>query len=303
MARAVPVQVSVQQGFGPLDQLVLELFQVLQDGTVQRELGAFTVAAGVAEVPDEPLPDPALRWAVRITDAALSVPVYRSGPLGGLPGRGRVRPLDTRIRLHRGGGHLGLDAPDGAPQALIDHVRDHLPRHVSMRGLDMEADAAGRYALTFEGRYVPLPGASVAFAWRRAFGIAPGLDPGRPRRLAVAWPQGAPGGAVPSFLRPVVRALDDVLRAGVEAQMTAMGFHIGHLMLFAAGVTDLTPQTVSLTSIRLAQEGQEVGASIALTAGAVTGGVRAFEPAAPLAGDLSPSRPPGPGGRTPATPR
>jgi hypothetical protein len=77
----------------------------------------------------------------------------------------------------------------------------------------------------------------------------------------------------------VVRALDDVLRAGVEAQMTAMGFHIAHLMLFAVGIADLTPQTVSLDSIRLAQTGQEVGATVALTAGAVTGGVRAFDPA------------------------
>lgn len=49
----------------------------------------------------------------------------------------------------------------------------------------------------------------------------------------------------------------------------------------AAGVTDFTPQTVSMTSIALAPEGAEVGCRVVLTAGALTGGI-VFEPFPPL---------------------
>ena len=69
------------------------------------------------------------------------------------------------------------------------------------------------------------------------------------------------------------------LAAGVEAQMSAMAFHIGFLMLLAEGVTDLTPQTVSLTAIRISPRGDEVDAGVSLVSGAVTGGIRVFDPA------------------------
>jgi hypothetical protein len=45
--------------------------------------------------------------------------------------------------------------------------------------------------------------------------------------------------------------------------MSAMAFHIGFLMLLAEGVTDLTPQTVSLTSIGIRESGTEVDATVA----------------------------------------
>ncbi len=274
----IPVQATAAQGFPPLDALALDLMQVTQDGNVAKELGRFPVTAGAAEVPDVPLADPALRWAIRIVDTALSVPVYRSGPLGFLPGGPRSHIFGDTIRIHRGGGHLGLDAPDGAPQALIDFVRDNLPDTFQFRGLDMAADAQGRYQLTLEGRYAPLPIATVNIAYRRAFGIAPGLDAGRPRRVAVAWPQGPPGVSGPPVLLPLLQELDQVLAGGVEAQMSAMAFHIGWLMLLAEGVTDLTPATVSLTAIQLAQTGTEVGAGVSLVSGAVNGGIRVFDP-------------------------
>ena len=60
--------------------------------------------------------------------------------------------------------------------------------------------------------------------------------------------------------------------------MSAMAFHIGWLMLLAGGITDLTPQTVSLTSIQLAQTSTEVGATVSLVSGAVAGGIRVFDP-------------------------
>jgi hypothetical protein len=277
MAVRIPVQATSSPGFPALDALALDLMQVTQDGAVAKELGRFPVVAGVAEVPDLPPADPALRWAIRIVDTALAVPVYRSGPLGVLPGGPRSQIFGDRIRIHRGGGNLGLDAPDGAPQVLVDFVRDNLPHGFAMRGLDPGADAQGRYLLTFRGRYRPLPVVDVVLEYRRAFAIAPGLDAGRPRRVAVAWPQG-PGTSVPAALRPAIEELDRVLAAGVEAQMSAMAFHIGFLMLVAAGVTDLTPQTVSLTAIRITPRGGEVDASVSLVAGAVAGGVRVFDP-------------------------
>jgi hypothetical protein len=208
-------------------------------------------------------------------DTALAVPVYRSGPLGFLPGGPRSHIFGDRIRLHRGGGNLGLDSPDGAPQVLVDHVRDNLPHGFRLEGIDMGADAGGRYTLTFRGRYRPLPVLDVALTYRRA--IAPGIDAGRPRRVAVAWPQG-PGSGVPSALRPAIDDLDRVLAAAIEAQMSAMAFHIGFLMLVAEGVTDLTPQTVSLTAIRISPRGDEVDAGVSLVSGAVTGGIRVFDP-------------------------
>jgi hypothetical protein len=278
MAHPVPVVASVQSGQAPLDDLRMDLFMVTQDGAVAKDLGGFPVTGGVAQLPDVPLADPALRWAIRVVDVRLNAPVYRSGPLGRLPGGGSVIFPD-RIRIHRGGGHLGLDGPDGAPQALTDFVRDHLPSGFTMQGIDLAADDLGRYQLTFRGLYAPLPFGQAQVSYRRAFGIAPGLDPGRARRVAVAWPQGAASGGLPwigAFLE-----LDAVLAAGVEAQMTAMAGHIGWLMLVAAGVTDLTPQTVSMTSVALGQEGQEVGCSVVLTAGALAGGI-VFQPVPPI---------------------
>ncbi len=281
MAHPIPVSATVQAGQAPLDDLRLDLFMVTQDGTIAKAVGSFPVVAGVADVPDVPLADPALKWAIRITDARLGAPVYRSGPLARLPGGPRRFPVPDHIRIHRGGGHLGLDAPDGAPQVLIDFVRDHLPPHFSMRGLDMEADAQGRYVLTFRGRYAPLPFGQADLEYRRRFRIAPGVDPGRAARVAVAWPQGAAEGGLPWLAE--FRDLDRVLAAGVEAQASAMAGHIGWLMLLAAGITDLTPQTVSMTSIALTPEGSEVGCTVILTAGALAGGLRVFDPLPPIA--------------------
>jgi hypothetical protein len=282
MAIRIPVAATWSPGFGPLDALALDLFHVAPDGAVAKEAGRFAVVGGVAEVPAGPVADPALRWAIRLVDLRLSVPVYRSGPLRALPGGPRSHIFGDRVRIHRGGGNLGLDAPDGAPQVLVDHVRDHLPPGFAMSRLDLTADAEGRYVVTFHGRYRPAPVVTVALAYRRAFRIAPGLDPGRPRRVAVAWPQGPPSVTGPAALVPALRALDEVLAAGIEAQMAAMGLHIGWLMLLAEGVTDLTPQTVSLTELRLAPRSDEVDAFVALVAGAVTGGIRVFDPEPPV---------------------
>ncbi|MGE0027779.1 MAG: hypothetical protein AB7O78_05735 [Thermoleophilia bacterium] len=273
----IPVQATASPGFPALDALGLDLVQVTQDGNVAKALGRFPVTGGAAEVPDVPLADPALRWAIRIVDTALGVPVYRSGPLGFLPGGPRSHIFGDTIRLHRGGGNLGLDAPDGAPGVLIDVVRDNLPNGFALLGLDLAADPQGRYVLTFRGRYQPLPLGSVTLEYRRAFAIAPGIDPGRPRRVAVAWPQG-PGSGVPAVLQPAIQDLDRVLAAGVEAQMSAMAFHIGFLMLLASGITDLTPQTVSLTALQIRETISEVDASVSLVSGAVTGGIRVFDP-------------------------
>ncbi|HET6691596.1 MAG TPA: hypothetical protein VFG74_12100 [Miltoncostaeaceae bacterium] len=300
----IPVQATAASGFAPLDALALDLMMVTQDGNIAKELGRFPVTGGAAEVPDVPLADPALRWAIRIVDTALGVPVYRSGPLGFLPGGPRSRIFGDRIRLHRGGGNLGLDAPDGAPQVLVDFVRDNLPGAFQMRSLDLGADVQGRYVLTLRVRYRPLPVIDVDIEYRRGFGIAPGIDAGRPRRVAVAWPQG-PGTTLPSPLQQAAEALDTVLAGGVEAQMSAMAFHIGFLMLFAEGVTDLTPQTVSLTSIQIRPSGNEVDASVALVSGAVNGGIRVFDPVPVVVerASFSPSPTPPRAGRTPATPR
>lgn len=273
----IPVQATASPGFPGLDALALDLVQVTQDGTVAKEIGRFPVAGGAAEVPDVPLADPVLRWAIRIVDTALGVPVYRSGPLGSLPGGPRSHIFGDRIRIHRGGGNLGLDAPDGAPQVLIDFVRDNLPGGFQLAGIGLGADPQGRYVLTFRGRYRPVPVVSVVLEYRRGFAIAPGIDPGRPRRVAVAWPQG-PGSSVPAVLQPAIQALDGVLAAGVEAQMSAMAFHIGFLMLVASGVTDLTPQTVSLTALQIRETVSEVDAGVSLVSGAVTGGIRVFDP-------------------------
>ena len=281
MAHPIPVQATVSSGYAPLDSLVLDLMWVTQDGRVAKELGRYPVTGGVAEIPDLPLPDPQLRWAIRISDLAAGVPVYRSGPLGRLPGPRRF-PIDAdRVRIHRGGGSLGFDEGDGVPEALVQYVRDHLPPGWIFGGLDLGVDAAGRYRLTFHGRWHLLPIADVAVAYRRSFGIAPSFDAGTPRKVAVAFPQG-PWDAPPVPLRPVFLDLDRVLAAGIEAQMTAMGFHIGLLMLLADGVTDFTPQTVSLTSIALEQRTSGLDALVVLTSGALAGGIRVFDPSPPI---------------------
>lgn len=281
MAHPIPVQATVTPGYALLDSLVLDLMWVTQDGRIAKDIGRYPVTGGVAEIPDLPLPDPQLRWAIRISDLAAGVPVYRSGPLGRLPGGGGRFPLPDHVRIHRGGGSLSFDEGDGAPEALVQYVRDHLPHGWTFGGLDLGADSAGRYRLTFHGRWHLLPFADVAVAYRRSFGIAPSFDAGTPRKVAVAFPQG-PWDAPPIPLRPIFQDLDRVLAAGVEAQMSAMGFHIGALMLYASGITDFTPQTVSLTSIALEQHTSGLDALVVLTSGALAGGLRIFDPSPPI---------------------
>ena len=188
------VQATASPGFPALDALALDLMMVTQDGNIAKELGRFPVTGGAAEVPGRAAGRPG---------AALGDPDRRHGPrrarlplrAAGVPARRppRSRIFGDRIRIHRGGGNLGLDAPDGAPQVLIDFVRDNLPHGFQLQGIDVAADPQGRYQSSrSRGRYRPLPVASVDLEYRRGFAIAPGLDPGRPRRVAVAWPQGHP---------------------------------------------------------------------------------------------------------------
>ena len=279
MAHPIPVSATVSPGHAPLDALALDLFLVTQDGRIEKEVGRFPVLGGVAQVESMTLPDPRLRWALRVTDLAAAVPVYRSGPLLALPGGPRRFPVGDRIRVHRGGGALALDAGDGAPQALIDHLREGLGPRWTLRGVDLGADPEGRYVVTLHARFAPLPFATIELTYRRAFRIAPSLDPGRSRRVAVAWPQGP--AQPPSLPVPgLMDELDGVMAGGVEAQMTAMGTHIGWLMLAASGITDLVPQTVSLTSLDVRDGVTEVDARISLCAGALAGGIRVFDPAA-----------------------
>ena len=282
MAHPIPVQATVSSGYAPLDSLVLDLMWVTQDGRVAKELGRYPVTGGVAEIPDLPLPDPQLRWAIRISDLAAGVPVYRSGAARAaagpppLPDRRRPRahpPWRREPRLRRGRRRpRGAGAVRPRPPAARVDIRRPRPRG---------STRPGRYRLTFHGRWHLLPIADVAVAYRRSFGIAPSFDAGTPRKVAVAFPQG-PWDAPPVPLRPVFLDLDRVLAAGIEAQMTAMGFHIGLLMLLAEGVTDFTPQTVSLTSIALEQRTSGLDALVVLTSGALAGGIRVFDPSPPI---------------------
>ena len=54
-------------------------------------------------------------------------------------------------------------------------------------------------------------------------------------------------------------------------------------MLLAAGVTDLTPQTVSMTSIALTPKGSEVGCTVILTARRPRRGAPVSDPLPPIA--------------------
>jgi hypothetical protein len=269
MAVVIPVSVSSAPSAPPLSGLVAELFWVSADGRIASDLGGAPVIDGVATIDVPPRPQ-GLRWAIRIRDDPTGSAAYRSGPLGRLPSGGRGPMSGGTIRIHRGGGVVGLDSLDGAESLLRERVRAMLPRPLRFAALELGSDAEGRYVLTLSGR-MELAGMRLAFEYRRAFRVAGALDPGRPARAAVAWPEGPARGA-DGPLRRFAGALDAVLAAAIEAQLGASAIHLAHLMCFADGV-GFAPATASLTRLEIFPPDTFPGvdAKITLCAGAIVG--------------------------------
>ena len=225
-----------------------------------------------------PLADPALRWAIRIVDTALAVPVYRSGPLGFLPGGPRSRIFGDRIRIHRGGGNLGLDAPDGAPQVLIDFVRDNLPHGVRSSGHRRRGRPAGPLRPDVPG---PLPAAAggvgrprVPPRVRHRAGHRPGPAAPRGGRVAAGARHGRPAGAAARHRRAR-------RGAGRGRRGADVGDGLPHRLAHAAGGGRHRPDArrrCRSPPSRSAESGSEVDATVALVSGAVNGGIRVFEP-------------------------
>lgn len=187
----MPVEIPVQathSSFAAPPDLIAEVFWVTTDGSVARDLGLAPVVGGVATMDLPPRPQH-LRWAVRLRDPASAGAVYRSGPLARLPGRGRGPLSGGTIRVHRGVGILGLDSGDGAEGVLREQLRTTMPRPADFVGVELGSDQEGRYVLTLHGR-VRVAGLTLSFAYRRALRMAGALDPGRPARTVVAWPEG-----------------------------------------------------------------------------------------------------------------
>jgi hypothetical protein len=275
MAAVIPVSVSSAPSAPPLAGMIAELFWVSTDGQIVRELGRAPVVDGVATIDVPPRPQ-GLRWAVRIRDDVTGSAAYRSGPLGRLPSGGRGPMSGGTIRIHRGGGILGLDSLDGAESLLRERLAATLPRPLRFGGVELGSDAEGRYVLTLSGR-MEIAGQRLAFEYRRAFRLAGGLDPGRPARAVVAWPEGPVRIGWP--LRPFAEVLDAVLAAAVEAQLSASALHVAHLMCFADNA-GFVPTTASLTRLEIFPPDTFPGvdAKITLCAGAIVGAFVVPEP-------------------------
>lgn len=276
MAVAIPVSVSSAPSAPLLAGLVAELFWVSTDGQIARELGRAPVVDGVATIDLPPRPQ-GLRWAVRIRDDVTGSAAYRSGPLARLPSLGRGPLSGGTIRIHRGGGVFGIDSPDGAESLLRERLRATLPRPLRFSAVELGSDTEGRYVLTLSGR-IEVAGLRLAFEYRRAFRLAGGLDPGRPARAVVAWPEGPARGAG-GPLRQFAGAIDAALAAAVEAQLSASALHTAHLMCFADGA-GFAPTTASVTRLEVFPPDTFPGVDARITncAGAIVGAFVVPEP-------------------------
>jgi hypothetical protein len=242
----IPVQATHSSFAAPLD-LIAEVFWVTTDGSVAQDLGVAPVVGGVATMDLPPRPQH-LRWAVRLRDPASAGAVYRSGPLARLPARGRGPLSGGTIRVHRGGGVFGLDSGDGAEALLRERLRATMPPPAVYERVELGSDQEGRYVLTLHGR-IRVAGLTLAFAYRRALRIAGALDPGRPARAVVAWPEGPARLPGPS-LAALRLKLDLAMSAAVEDQLSASALHICRLSVLVDGA-GFSPSSASVERLEV----------------------------------------------------
>ncbi|WP_217913753.1 hypothetical protein [Miltoncostaea marina] len=273
MSHAIPVQATAADGFAPPARMVAELFWVTADGRVAEELVAAPVAGGVATVELPPRPRQ-LHWAIRVRDAGSPGAVFRSGPLDRLPGPPARGPLAAgAVRIHRGGGVLRIDSPEGAASLVRDRLAT-LPAPLIATDVELGADAERRYVVRVRG-LVPAGGRALPFRYARGLRLAGSLDPGRPRRSVVAWPEGpADAGGAP--LRALAGALDAAIAAAAADQLSAAALGAARAVAADAG---FAPSSVSVAAVEVLGGGAPgVPARIALCAGAITGALAPAEP-------------------------
>jgi hypothetical protein len=282
MAMTIPITVRSYPGLPPTGDLVGDVFAVTQDGVLVRELDRFPIVNGAGVYNGPALPSTALRWGVRIRDyGAGGGALFRSGPLRRLPGRGPFPGLSTRISIFRTGGTLTLDEGDGLPEVLLEHIRAGLVPPMEFAGAVLGVDDEGRYQVTVRGR-LEIADRLIPFTYRRDLRLTGGLEPGRSRQAGVAQPEGV-AQIRGANVRPYAAALDAEIVAAAEEQLVEVAFHITRFSGPAQGL-DFAPTTVSITSLQVRRLGTRppfVYATLAIAAGAVTGGVVPQNPPEP----------------------
>lgn len=280
MPHAIRVAASSAPGFAPFAELVLEVFWATADGHVAERLAAAPVVDGVAAF-EAPPPPPGLLWALRVRDSATpGAAVFRSGPLGRLPGGRRGFRRGDRIEILRGGASFGLESPDGLTSILRQRLVD-MPPPLSFAGLELGADADGRYLLRVRGR-MPEGDRLLPFIYTRRMRLAGALDPGRPERAVVAWPEG-PVDLRGARLGVLARELDRTLAEAVEAQLAGVALRVAQLTSLVGGAGAVsTTSSVSGIDLRV-PAAADVPATITLCAGAITGAAVAGRPLEPSA--------------------
>jgi hypothetical protein len=272
LSHAIPVSISNPPGISPAGDLFAEIFWVAADGQLAKELGGVPVQNGVATYQGPPL-EPGLRWAIRIVQTATGGPVFRSGPLGVLPGppsqvipRGRVSIFHTRVGF-------GLELADGLPEVVTEHLQS-LPWPLRFEKAELGADADGHYVVIVRGRL----GLFFHFTYRRALRLVANRDPGRPTPPVLAQPEDtAQSTGVAGFYRDT---LDRAIIDAVQAQLAAALSRLASLELERNGV-GFQSASVSVSAIEVRPIGTEVATSVTLNPGAITDQILA--PTGPIA--------------------
>jgi hypothetical protein len=266
---AIPVLASSGDLAPPVGALGAEVFEVTAAGQIVQELQRIPVQNGVAVYTGPQLPAGQF-FAIRIRQVTSPGAVFRSGPLRRLPGPPSPVVSAGAISLVVGGGGFNLTSPgtEGAPERLVEHLRD-LPAPLEFVGVRLMGDQDHNYVVALRVR-VRIGFVQFRFTYQRAWRLAGNLDPGRPELPVLAEPFGTPTISSPLGL-PFGGMLDRLMKDGIEKQLAAAMGLIGTLVLLSAEAP-FGAQTVSVNTLEVFPRlDGGANASVSLGAGAITG--------------------------------
>jgi len=255
----------------PLNDLIVDLFQVHTDGRIAKDLGRAPVVNGVAHFDAPPLPTQ-LRWAFRIQKSSVPGAVFRSGPREKLfPPPSPIVPTG-RVSLLASGACFSLNqlGSDGAAELVGQHLQN-LPPPLEFTRVDLSGDNAGNYIITVRGKLRVFFFLRRPFAYRRAVRLIGNMDPGRPALPVLAQFQGPPENIGANVLLHAA-VLDRMIQEAVEHQLDVAVTRIANIVLELTH-SGYSASTVSASEVqvRFFARIPEVQACMTISGGAITG--------------------------------
>jgi hypothetical protein len=273
ISHPIPITISTTVGTAaPLGQIA-QIFWMIPGGRVVKGWGDFPVIDGVATYVGPQL-EPGLAWAIMVRDPGAQGPLFRSGALARLPGRGRLGPrLSTAIEIFRDphGAIFGLNAGEGAPELVAERL-GQLPPPMTFVSVALNVDSAGRELVTVRGR-LRLLFRNLPFVYTLPVRVFGSNDPTRPGRPVAAIPDGPPLMRGANML-PHAAVLNRAILDGVEIALSASAAFIARAQQDYLGPPDhFDPTSFSVSHISQQLTGTEAMVTIQAHTGAVTGGL------------------------------